>query len=111
MLINSSGYFLTHNQVVQVQATQTSETGGEHVGMENLVYQCPGYIENANSPIFVDGDWTSWNSTTFTLSVIKDCDDIEDDQKNASIRRNISISNHDKKALLIIGLLTIVLRI
>jgi hypothetical protein len=40
------------------------------------------YIENANSPIFVDGDWTSWNSTTFTLSVIKDCDDIEDDRKN-----------------------------
>ena len=31
---------------------------------------------------FVDGDWTSWNSTTFTLSVIKDCDDIEDDRKN-----------------------------
>ena len=40
------------------------------------------YIENANSPIFVDGDWTSWNSTTFTLIVIKDCDDIEDDRKN-----------------------------
>ena len=40
------------------------------------------YIENVNSPIFVDGDWTSWNSTTLALSVIKDCDDIEDDRKN-----------------------------
>jgi len=48
---------MTHNQVV---------AGSSH----------------ANSPIFVDGDWTSWNSTTFTLSVIKDCDDIEDDRKN-----------------------------
>jgi len=26
--------------------------------------------------------WTSWNSTTLALSVIKDCDDIEDDRKN-----------------------------
>ena len=65
---------LTHNQVV----TGSSPAGPWRTWCTNV----HSYIENANSPIFVDGDWTSWNSTTFTLSVIKDCDDIEDDRKN-----------------------------
>ena len=44
-----------------------------------LEYLIGGQEVVGSDPLF---SRTSWNSTTFTLSVIKDCDDIEDDRKN-----------------------------